>query len=156
MDSYRETAFCLALWYAVLTALGALLLIALHDVALATGLLIAANAALLFALILMVRIGRLTDRSILRGQFWRTLPPRSRVAGEAGLRMARRALEDAGLRFAKAAAAIAIVLSALAYASNGVSAADWVKAAKGPATAQTETGKSSWNGYRVARLLPTN
>jgi hypothetical protein len=157
MDGYRETAFCLTLWYAILAALGALLLIALHDVALATGFLIAANAALLFAVILLIRIGWLTDRRIMHGQFWRTLPPWRRAAGEAGLRMARRALEDVGLRFAKGAAAIAIVLSVLAYASNGVSAADWVKAARGPATAQaTEAGKSPWNGYRFARLLPTN
>ena len=32
MDRYRDTAFYLALWYAVLTALGAILLIALNDV----------------------------------------------------------------------------------------------------------------------------
>ena len=32
MDGFRETAFYLALWYAFLAALGAVLLIALNDV----------------------------------------------------------------------------------------------------------------------------
>jgi hypothetical protein len=155
MDSYRDTAFYLAVWYAVLTALGAILLIALNDVALATGLLIGAKFALLFALILMAWIGSLTDRRILRGQFWHTLPPQKRVAGEAGLRMARSALEQTWLRFAKAAAAVAIVLSALAYASNGVSASGLANAVRKPVMAQIEPG-SAWAPYHSARLLPTN
>ena len=61
MDTFRATAFYLALWYAVLAALGAVLLIALNDVEPATGFLIAANVALLFALVLMAAVGRLTD-----------------------------------------------------------------------------------------------
>lgn len=155
MDSYRDTAFYLAVWYAVLTALGAILLISLNDVALATGLLIGAKFALLFALILMAWIGSLTDRRILRGQFWRTLPPQKRAAGEAGLRMARSALEVTWLRFAKGAAAVAIVLAALAYASNGVSASSLANAVRKPAMTQIEAGKF-WTPYRSAVLLPTN
>ncbi len=67
MDGYRATAFYLAVWYAFLTALGSVLLIVLNDVELAAGLLIAANLALLFALVLMASGGRLNDRRITRG-----------------------------------------------------------------------------------------
>src|SRR5262245_47767240 len=132
MDNYRETAFCLTLWYAVLATIVAILLIALNDVGLASGLLIAANLALLFALALMILSGRLTDGRIKRGQFWRTLPPRQRAAGEGGLRMARQALQDTWLRFARGAAALAIVLCGLAYGANGVNASAWTTAVRKP------------------------
>src|SRR5205807_1707445 len=108
MDSYRETAFYLAVWYAILAALGAVLLIVLHDVGPAFGLLIAANSALLFALFLLVLVGRLSDRCITRGQFWGALPAQMRQSGEASRRMARRAAEQTWLRFAKGAAMVAI------------------------------------------------
>lgn len=152
MDSHRDTAFYLALWYAVLTALGTILVIALNDVGLATAFLIAANAALLFALVLTV----LTGRNITHGQFWRTLPPNARLPGEAGLRMARRALEETWLRFAKGATAAAIVFALLAYGSNGVSASAWANAVRKPASTQAEQVKAAWSNYRSARLLPTN
>ena len=48
----RETAFCLTLWYAVLTVVVAVLAIALHDLERPASLLVAANASLLFALVL--------------------------------------------------------------------------------------------------------
>jgi|EndMetStandDraft_4_1072995.scaffolds.fasta_scaffold556628_2 hypothetical protein len=154
MDTFRATAFYLALWYAVLTAFGAVLLIVLNDVEPATGFLIAANVALLFALVLIVAVARLT-RHITRGPFWRTLPAGQRPVSEAGLQVARRALHDTWLTFAKGAAAVAIVLSGLAYASNGVSATAWAKAVRAPAT-QTQSGKPGWMRYRSALLLPTN
>ena len=154
MDPFRATAFYLALWYAVLAALGAVLLIALNDVAPATGFLIAANVALLFALALMAAVGRFT-RHITRGQFWRTLPAAKRPVSEGGLQMARRALHDTWLGFAKGAAAVAIVLSGLAYASNGVSATTLAKAVRASTVTQAQSDKSGWN-YRSARLLPTN
>src|SRR5207249_4577439 len=111
----------------------------LNDVGLALGLLIAANSALLFALVLMVLLGRLNDGRITRGQFWRALPAEKRPSGEAGRRLARRALEETWLRFAKAAAMVAIVLSGLAYASNGVYASAWAKAVRKPVMAQMES-----------------
>jgi hypothetical protein len=133
MDHYRDTAFYLTLWYALLATIVAVLLIVLNDVGLASAFLIAANLALLFAFVLMAWAGRLTDRRIRRGQLWRTLPPQRRVAGEAGLRMARQALQFAYLRFASGAAALAIVLSALAYGVNGVSPSAWATAVRKPA-----------------------
>ena len=154
MDPFRATAFHLALWYAVLAALGAVLLIALNDVAPATAFLIAATVALLFALVLIAAVGRFT-RHITRGQFWRTLPPGQRPASEAGLQMARRALYDTWLSFAKGAAAVAIVLSGLAYASNGVSATAFAKAVRASTAPQAQPDKH-WMSYRSARLLPTN
>ena len=153
MDTFRDTAFYLALWYAVLAALGAVLLISLNDVEPATGFLIAANVALLFALVLMAAVGRLSGTRITRGQFWRSLPADKRPIGEAGLRIACRALHDTWLGFAKGATMVAIALCGLAYASNGVSAADWAKAVRAPA-AQMQASKPV--SYQAARLLPTN
>ncbi|MGB9369647.1 MAG: hypothetical protein WCE79_26940 [Xanthobacteraceae bacterium] len=121
MERCRETAFCLTLWYAVLTVIVAVLAIALHDLERSTALLAAANIALMFALVLMARAGGLTDINIMRGQFWRTLPASERPRGETGRRMARTALERTWLQFAKGAAALAIVLCALAYTSHGTS-----------------------------------
>jgi len=156
MESYRETAFYLALWYAVLAAVAAILLIALNDPDAATAFLMAANAALLFALLLMTAVDHLTDRRIRRGQFWRTLPPNRHAAGDAGLHMARQALNEVWLRFAKGAAAIAIVLGAFAFLSNGVGAGAWATAVRGTGAAQIQPGKSALLSYRTARVLPTN
>ena len=152
MENYRNTAFYLALWYAFLAALIAVLLIALNDVTPATGLLIAANAALLLALGLMVATsGR------LNAQFWRTLPPQERPTTEAARQMACRALEETWLRFAKGAAVAAIVLCVFAHMSNGVSASALANAMRTPATAKPEAGNTSaWSNYRSARLAPTN
>jgi hypothetical protein len=120
MAELRKTAFYLTLWYAVLTAIVSILLIALHDLGLATSLLAAASFTLLFALVLMARAGRLTEQRIPRSQFWRTLPPRKRVTDEANLTLACRALTDTWLRFAKGASAAAVALALLAYAANGM------------------------------------
>ena len=152
MDSYRETAFYLAVWYAILAALGAVLLIALNDVGPAFGLLIAANSALLFALFMMVLIGRLSDRCITRGQFWDALPPQMRRSGEASRRMARQAAEQTRLRFAKGAAMAAIVLAGLACANNNVSASAWAKVLRTSVVAELEPGDTPRSGYSARRL----
>ena len=154
MDSFRETAFCLTLWHAFLTLLITVLAIALNDLAAPAALLAAAAVALLFALALMVRAGRLTERNITRGQFWRTVPPRKRPPGEAGARLAHRVLREMWLTFAKGAAMIAIVLASLAFVSNGTDRSAWAKAARAPA--QAETVSDNWTAYRSARLLPRN
>ena len=127
MEPVRETAFFLTVWHAFLTGLVALLLVVLNDFAMPTALLIAANIALLFALVLVARAGRLDEHRITQSQVWRTLTPRRRPGGQAGLRAAREAVEQTWLRFAKGAALIAIILSALAYASSG-NAPAWAKA----------------------------
>jgi len=152
MDSFRETAFCLTLWYALLTLLVAVLAIALYVLDALTALLAAATVALLFALVLMARAARLTEHTVTRGQFWRTVPPRNRPPGEAGARLASRVLRETWLRFAKAAAMVAIVLASLAYVSNGSAPSAWAKATRAPAhTEAAATG--NWTGYRSARLL---
>src|SRR5205085_3593953 len=114
------------------------------------GLLIAANSALLFALFMMVLIGRLSDRCITRGQFWDALPPQMRRSGEASRRMARQAAEQTWLRFAKGAAMAAIVLAGLASASNNVSA--WAKALRATVVAELEPGDPPRSGYSARRL----
>ena len=153
MDPFRATAFHLAVWYAVLAALGAVLLIVLNDVDPAAAFLIAANVALLFALLLIAAVSHLT-RHVTRGPFWNTLPPAQRPATEAGRRIACRALRDTWLTFAKGASAVAIVLCGLAYASNGVSASAWAAAARAPAANQSQPSGPGRAIYR--RLLPTN
>ena len=150
MDDFRNTAFYLTLWYTVLTAIVSTLLIALRDLALASALLAAATLSLLFALILMARAGRLSEKRIARSQFWRTLAPQKRPAGEAGLRMACRVLEETWLRFAKGAAAAAIVMGVLAYASQDVSFASWTRSAQ----SQSAPGSTLVSTYRNGRLLP--
>jgi hypothetical protein len=150
MDDFRSTAFYLTLWYAVLTTIVSVLVIASHDLALASALLAAATLALLFALILMAWAGRLSEQRITRSQFWHALAPQKRPAGDAGPRMACRVLEETWLRFAKGAAAVAIVMGVLAYASQDVSVASWTPSA----TAQPTPGSTLVSTYRNGRLLP--
>ena len=156
MDGFRETAFYLTAWHAFLATLVSVLFIVLQDFEPATALLIAANITLLFSLVLMARAGGLTDRRITRGNFWHTLPPAKRPPGEAGLRMARQALQETWLRFAKGAAAIAIILSGLAYASNSADTAAWAKAARTSGLTQMDENKIAGSGYRLRVALPMN
>lgn len=153
MDSFRETAFCLTLWHGLLTLVVTVLTIALNDLDALTALLAAATVALLFALILIARAGRLTERNVTRGQFWRTVPPRNRPPGEAGARLAHRALQETWLAFAKGAAMIAIALASLAHVSNGSTPSAGAKAPRAPAQAVVMDDAPA---YRSARLLPTN
>jgi hypothetical protein len=118
MDSIRDTAFGLLIWYAFLAALCGVLLIALNDLDAPAAMLAAANVALLFAVGLIAKAYALSEHTIMRGQFWRALPARERPRGEGGRRVARTALEQTLLHFAKGAAAIAIVLCTLAYAAH--------------------------------------
>ena len=118
MEACRSTAFCLTLWHAVLTVIVTALGIALYDLEGPIALLVAANVALLFAVVLMARAGSLSEKTITRSLYWRTLPSRERPRGEAGVRIAQRAVSDMLLTFAKGAAAVAVVCAGLAYASN--------------------------------------
>jgi hypothetical protein len=156
MDHFRSTAFFLTVWQTFLTTLVAVLLIVLQDPEAATALLIAANLALMFALTLMACAGRLTDQRIIRSQLWRSVPAQRRPPGEVGLRMARAVLEETWLRFAKGAAAVAIVLCALAYASHDVTPAAWAQAARERGDIQRTTGNLVDATYRTARRLPMN
>src|SRR4051812_48318983 len=90
MDNFRETAIGLTFWYAFLALLCGLLLIILSDPEPAAAFLAGADIALLFALGLIVKSGRLNEQSIARGEFWRALPPAERPRGERGRDMARR------------------------------------------------------------------
>jgi uncharacterized membrane protein YbhN (UPF0104 family) len=128
MDNFRETAVGLTVWYAFLAILGGLLLIVLNDLEAPTAFLAGANIALLFALGLIVKSRGLSEHSIMREEFWRVLPPPERPRSEPGRRMARSTLEQTWLTFAKGAAALAIVLCGLAYASHGTNASAWAQA----------------------------
>jgi hypothetical protein len=123
MDDFRETAFGLTLWYAVLAALVGVLLIVLNDLQPPIAFLAGANIALLFAVALILKTRRLNAESISRGAFWRTVPQRMRPRGDGSLRVARGVLERILLSFAKGAAAVAIVLCTLAYFCHTTSTA---------------------------------
>jgi hypothetical protein len=156
MDTFRATAFYLMVWQTFLAILAALLIIALNDIEPPTALLIAANLALLFALVLVIRTNRLDERRIARGGFWRTVPARQRPPGEVGLRLARAALEETWLRFAKGAAAAAIILCTLAYASHGVATSAWAQAARGHGETTLAARNAMIGSAYAVRLLPTN
>ena len=115
MDPFRETAFCLLVWRAFLTALVTVLLIVLSRFQLALAFLVGANVALLFSLGLIVWSELLTDDRIVWTAAWRMLAPQERPAGIAGRRWARRDLSEMSLAFAKTASAVAAVLSASAF-----------------------------------------
>jgi hypothetical protein len=118
MDNFRETAIGLTVWYAFLAFLGGLLLIIFNHLDTHAACLAGADIALLFALGLIVKLRRLNEHSIVRGEFWRALPARERPRGEGGRRMAYSVLERVWLHSAKGAAAVAIVLCGLALANH--------------------------------------
>jgi hypothetical protein len=130
MDNFRETAIGLSVWYAFLAILVGLLLIVLNHLETPAAFLAAADIALLFALGLIAKTRRLNEHSIVHGEFWRALPECERPRGEGGRRVARITLEVTWLQFAKGAAALAIVLCALAYASHSTSNSAWADAAQ--------------------------
>lgn len=156
MEPLRETAFFLMVWQTFLAILAALLLVVLNHVEPATALLIAANLALLYSLTLVIRTTRLDEQRIARGELWRTVPVQQRPHGEAGLRVARVVQEETWLRFAKGAAGVAIVLSALAYASHGVADATWAQAARQQGETTVMTGNAMIGSAYGARLAPMN
>lgn len=114
MDPFRDTAFYLLLWKAILAVIAAAVLMATRSVDLTAAALIGANVALLFSLGLIAWTSLLSEERIVRTEAWRTLPSNQRPAGMAGRRWARNCLKETGLRFAEAASAVAIALSASA------------------------------------------
>jgi hypothetical protein len=114
MDPFREKAFYLLLWRAILAAVAAVVLMFTESFELTAAVLIGANMALLFSLGLIAWTDMLSEERIVRTEAWRTLPSNQRPVGVAGRRWARNCLKETGLRFAEAASAIAIALSASA------------------------------------------
>jgi hypothetical protein len=114
MDMFRNNAFYLLVWRAILAGLIAVVLMATSGLSLALALLLGAHVAFAFSLGLMIWTGRLNDYGILRVKAWRMLPPGDGPTGSAGRRVARNYLTETALRFARAAAAAAIGLAALA------------------------------------------
>src|SRR5262245_14804651 len=119
MDTFRENAFYLLVWRAILVGLSAVVLMATSSLSLALALLVGAHVAFAFSLGLMIWTGRLNDDGIVRVKAWRMLPPGECPSGDAGRRVARNYLIEATLRFARAAAAAAIGLAALALVLEG-------------------------------------
>jgi hypothetical protein len=115
MDPLREKAFFLLVWRAFLTALITVLLMIAGSFELAIAFLVGANVALLFSLGLILWSQRLTEEGVTRTEAWQMLNACQRPAGIGGRRWARRQLSDEALMFAKAASAVAAILSASAF-----------------------------------------
>lgn len=71
---------------------------------------IGATVALIFSVLLMIRIILLTEERLLRSEVWRALRPDERPADERERRLAHAHFEELLLRFAKASAGIAGIL----------------------------------------------
>lgn len=114
MEPFRNAAFCaINRDSALLTFAGGMLMVAFSyqlDLAFSIG----ASVALLFAVVLLCKVGMLTEERVLRSEAWRSVPPGERPRGHDGRRWARDDLEDLHLRFAKGAAGIAVALYASA------------------------------------------
>ncbi len=156
MQAFRDTAFYLMIWQTFLAVLTSVLLIVLSDIEPATALLIAANLALVFSLVLMLRANRLDEQRVVRTALWCAMPARARPPGAVGRRMARLALEETWLRFAKGAAAVAIAFCALAYMSHDIAGSAWAKAAREQNATTLTAGKAMVSSAYRARRLPTN
>jgi hypothetical protein len=111
VDSFQQNAFYLLAWRALATALVAIVLMATRSFDLRIAFLIGADVALLFALMLIVSLERLSDERIVSTEAWRMLKLEQQPAGMAGRKFARDFLRDLSVRFAASAAAIAAVLS---------------------------------------------
>ena len=118
MDTFRDTALGLSIWYAFLATLAAVLLVSTNDVEASTAFLAGATVALIFALVLIAKVRSLADGAVVQA-LWRSLPAHARPRGEAGQRMAQSTLAETWLRFARGAVVIAMVFCALAYATHG-------------------------------------
>jgi hypothetical protein len=79
---------------------------------------IGATLALINAVALMLRAGRLTDETVARSEPWKVLTVHERPAGAPGRHVACRHLRETMLRYAKASAGLSIALSSVAFAGS--------------------------------------
>lgn len=118
MEAFRREAFiAINRDTAVLILTGGLIMAAFSfrlDIAFCAG----ASIALTFAVVLVFKVGALTEERVLRSEAWRALPPDERPRGHDGRRLARDSLEDLQLRFAKGAAGIAVLFYATALVTS--------------------------------------
>lgn len=71
---------------------------------------IGASVALIFAVLQVFRVSRLTEERFVRGEVWQALRADERPAGEHGIRVAVATTQDLMLRFARTAAGAAVVM----------------------------------------------
>jgi len=110
MESFRREAHFALVRDTSFVALAALtMMIGLSyqpDLAFCVG----ASVALLFSIVLVFRVGGLTEEAVQRTEPWLALERGLRPRGDAGRRWARDRLEELLLLFAKRASGIAIAL----------------------------------------------
>ncbi|RDV03632.1 hypothetical protein [Undibacter mobilis] len=71
---------------------------------------LAATVALVFAVLQIVRVSRLTEDRFRHSEVWQALRPDERPAGDNGIRIACDAMQNMMLRFAKTAAGTSVML----------------------------------------------
>jgi hypothetical protein len=130
MDAFRRSACFTVARDTTFSAVAAATLIVAFSYDLALAFAVGAGVQLLFVLLLLLRLTRLSDERIARTEAWRVLAPSERPAGEEGRRLARWDLELVLLHFAKAAASVAVLLfsSSLLYSFGRRSHALYVMA----------------------------
>jgi hypothetical protein len=69
-----------------------------------------ASVALVFAIVQLLRVSRLTEQRFRHSEVWLALRPDERPTGEHGIRIALNSAQDQMLRFAKSAAGTAVTL----------------------------------------------
>ena len=114
MEPFRDNAFYLLLWRAILAGLIGLVSMLTCRLGPAAAMLIGGNVALLFSFGLIASLQWSAGERIVWTKAWRMLPSNRRPAGQRGRRMARECQRDLTLRFAQGASAVAIGLSASA------------------------------------------
>ena len=107
MDRFAQFAFSLTLRDASFVALAATTLMVGFSFDPPLALVIGAHVALIFSLILLYRVTRLTDERMKRTEPWRVLEPHERPRGDFALVLAHDRLEEVLLRFSKSAAGVA-------------------------------------------------
>jgi hypothetical protein len=110
MDPFGRFAFFTTARDASFVAVAGLTLMVAFSFDPALAFYIGAHVALIFSLVLIFRVMRLTEEHVTHTEPWRVLTPAERPAGEEGRRRARERLEEVLLRFAKGASAIASAL----------------------------------------------
>lgn len=118
MQAFARFAFFTAARDASFVALAGITLMVAFSFDPALALRIGAHVALLYALVLLVRVFVLSEKHVVRTEPWRVLPPEERPTGEAGLRGARDQLEGVLLSFAKAASGVASLLFGFALMTS--------------------------------------
>jgi hypothetical protein len=114
VQTFCRVAFYETAWRATLGTVAAIILMICFRAEPALALLIGGHVALLFAAVMIVYAGLLTEDRVELTDPWLALDPSERPVGAPARHWARHYLMDLMLRFARGGAAVASVLAGLA------------------------------------------